>query len=1634
MKTRFFVRVSVLWALMTVPVVVLAHSSRSYVKSEHLIAQWDGIENAGRFKHDPDAAYPVELVNGLEQTLTGTIRTGDRCFELGQGYLHFTSSAIAAAINEGHATVELVIAKNGSYCHNGGFVAFGKTTRGFWAYQQSGAFLNSYSYHAKVSGQFADVGYNESGTNTVAFVLGETSEASSWLENGIDKGRMTRYATDCDSDCYIGTIAGDWLGTKANAKVFSIRVYDTVLTADELAANRLIDESRFIEGCGIDDLLEIAGVPGEYGDVTPAYGLRTGLTLGDEIPCRAPSVWTNADKTAVFECVGYKLYEVAGAQGGRRCIETQSEKSFVYVHPGAQRVLEWQWRQRVELSVTTEAGGTVGISDKWASIGDEIALTATPDAGWSFVCWRGDVPDALRMDPHPLFALEHGMSAFEAVFRRDDCVLLSPGESGDDAVAIEAAIAAAAAGDKVVELAAGIYSIQSDVDLTVGVTLRGATGNPEDVILRSNGASDHRVLAISSADAMVCGLTVENSYNNVKNSSGGGVYIAGEGGTMSNCVIRNCKMTNYNGGGGGLAITAANGLVTHCVISNCYESGNYFLVSNGGGSALAMSAGVVRNSLFVRNVCTTTPTLSDHCYGTVRVTGGVLENCTVANNSARRCAGIWVSNAAGRVVNCIVADNETTGAPDPNFPVWAGVATSFTNCVSDGVQKINDFCEVVQSPFVDSVRGDWRLAPGTAAVDTGAPLDWMAGATDIAGNGRIRGVGPDVGCFEIDPTAFGAHLALSADSGLSPVSVVCTVEVANAGDQGVRYDWDWNGDGIYEETTDVPSSGHDYKTIGENRLVLRVTDIASGAEVVLPSKIVTVYPRTHYVSKAEGVVPTAPYATPATAAPDVATALAAASALPGVEIVVMPDTYTITSAIEVNKGVCIRGATGNPEDVILHSDGVAGHRVLNVSSSGALVCGLTVENANNNTKSASGGGVYITGEGGTVSNCIIRNCKMTNYSGGGGGLSVDKNTVNALVTHCVISNCCDTSADTQIGHGGGGALVMYSGTVRNCLIVRNVYETSPAVAGNYYGMVRIENGVLENCTVANNTAGRCAGVWARGGKVINCLIANNRTVNLETDNLPVWAGEATCFTNCVSDGEEAINGTCWTVAKDPFANAAGGDWQLAPGISEVTDKGVVLDWMTEGATDIYGNPRVSGKGPDIGASEVDSSRFAASFELSADRGFWPAKVVCTVTPVNGGEGGTLCEWDWDGDGVYEEKGEALVVEHTYTAYGQQAVSVRVTDKESGRQATPSARMFAVYPKTLYVGRGEGVTPQAPYASAETAAPDIATALSEATVESEIVIAPDTYIMPAAVVDKTGVTIRGATGKPEDVILRSDGGTDHRVLELCAPKSVVCDVTIENGKYGNTKGMIGGAVYVSGSGAVMSNCVVRNCQKGNLNGGGGGIGIDKYATDAVVTHCVISNCQENGGSNAADAYLAGGGALVMYAGSVRNCLFVGNVRETSPGVDVSRYGTVRVAGGVLENCTIVSNKAGRCAGVWVSNPDGQVVNCLILGNETTVETDANLPVWAGEAESFARCVGEVKVNADCRTSTAAETYRNVLAGDFRLKKDSPAVDYGLLRGWMTDGALDLRGRSRRSGRFPDVGAYEFRQSGLALLVR
>lgn len=208
-----------------------------------LVAMWDGAWNAGIGRHDASAEKPIELVSGISTTLTGTIPVDGNAFLLGSGDLSFNLPAIVPAINEGHATIELVMARHGRAVYNGGYLAFGpNNTRGFWVWQNAEVLISGFSYHSS-GAQFNDIRYDNSATNTIAFQL-TTAATNNVFFNGTTLLHITRRATDLpDSSCYIGVLPT--YNTRASAKVFAIRIYDRALTDDEISNNAAIDAVRF---------------------------------------------------------------------------------------------------------------------------------------------------------------------------------------------------------------------------------------------------------------------------------------------------------------------------------------------------------------------------------------------------------------------------------------------------------------------------------------------------------------------------------------------------------------------------------------------------------------------------------------------------------------------------------------------------------------------------------------------------------------------------------------------------------------------------------------------------------------------------------------------------------------------------------------------------------------------------------------------------------------------------------------------------------------------------------------------------------------------------------------------------------------------------------------------------------------------------------------------------------------------------------------------------------------------------------------------------------------------------------------------------------------------------------------------
>ena len=1148
---------------------------------------------------------------------------------------------------------------------------------------------------------------------------------------------------------------------------------------------------------------------------------------------------------------------------------------------------------------------------------------------------------------------------------------------------LEAALAVAQDGDEIV-VRTGTYEAPAEYVISSAITIRGETGNPDDVVINASGT--HRMFTLGHADAKLSGLTISGGTRTGTSDAGAGVYITAAGGTVEKCVVRNCSSNGSFAYGAGICIAAKSpGLVDSCVITNCGGQANGHFH---GGLGLALDGGEARNCLITGNSLTIRfDNGNAYDIGAVYVNGGRLVNCTVVGNTCSRTPGVVATK--GTVENCIIAENVRTDATDAKLVTWSGTASCFTNCVA--TDKINDWCFAETHPFVNSATGNFAPLLGGAAVDAAVAKDWMADAKDVLGNARVSGGAPDIGAIEYDQSVFSACVRPSVTSGKAPLEVTFAVAAAGASG-GLTCTWDW-GDGSSNETTDSPVF-HQFAEPGVYDVQLTVS--AGGASYTVPQTVtITAFGNEVRVVK-DNPNAAIPYDTWDNAAATLEDAVAFAE--DGCEIVISNGTYTTPAEIVVVKGVTIRSLTGDPEDVTIQASGT--HRMFTLGDRNAKFSGLTIAGGRMNSFYEASGGIRIVEAGGTVEHCVISNCQCNASYSYGSGITIAANAP-ALVDSCVICNCGSTSAYLD----GGLAIRLDGGEARNCLIKDNSIAVALTGVSHDCGAVYVNGGKLVNCTVVNNSSTKCPGVVAVKGTVENCLIAEN-TSTASTDAKTIsWSGTASCFTNCVAS--DKINDWC-EAEVHPFVSFKVGDYAPAPGTKAI-DTGVLLDWMTEDAKDVLGNDRVSGSAPDIGAIEYDQSQFSASFSADILSGKAPLEVVFTVTPV-GATAGITCFWDWDGDGTVDEETDGSTA-HTFLTPTYSGVRLSVKNNATDDViAVPQQVFITAFGDEICVVK-DNPNAAIPYDNWANAAATVADAYAFAEDGCEIVISNGTHTMAAEINVLKEVTIRGFTGDPADVILQAVGTHRHFILANAAAK--LSGLTLSSG---TTPGHweCGGAVKITAKGGIVEKCVICDCRSSGSYGYGVGAYIEAGSSGLIDT-CVFRGCRSD------NANFKGGQALALDGGEARNCLFTGN-SPTLAALD-NDCGTVYLNGGKLSYCTVTGNSSAKCPGVVALK--GTVENCLIAENVGTGATDAKTITWAGTASCFVNCVGTDKINANCEAE--AHPFVNFAEGDYAPALGTKAIDRGVLQDWMDEGAKDVLGNARVSGSAPDIGAIEYDQS-------
>ena len=715
------------------------------------------------------------------------------------------------------------------------------------------------------------------------------------------------------------------------------------------------------------------------------------------------------------------------------------------------------------------------------------------------------------------------------------------------------------------------------------------------------------------------------------------------------------------------------------------------------------------------------------------------------------------------------------------------------------------------------------------------------------------------------------------------------------------------------------------------------------------------------------------------------------------------DTPYFADNLLVDKQVVIRSSTGVREDVrVTHSDGQK-VRIFRLNNAGATLRGLTVEGGNFTTgeNSNGGGNVYIGSNGGVVENCILRNANINSESCVG-GTAVTINSANGRVSNCVITN---NLAGYQTN--GGAVLLKAAGLVENCFIAFNKCA-SGRLGSNMCGAgvkADVSGAKVLNCTIYANESAGYPGVYLGNPFALfqNCLIYGNKGSRGTTGYADIVGGNfnSSTFRNCAARTNDIKDNTSHFFALASLPSV--GDMLRPVAGSPLIGAGAVHA-SAVATTDLDGNPRVVGDKIDIGCFQYQGTSPSIGMTVSPRVFRTSEEVEVTFTASLDNAGAVEYVWDF-GDGETVTTSEPAVT-HTYAKSGRFAPSV--TAGGLTYTATREEEIRSL-PDVMFVVK-DNAGEKYPYATKETAAKLPQTAIDAAEVDGiEVIICTGTYTSTATPFLKTGITVHGESGNPDDVTIVANKNSGYvRGPYLDHEDALLYGVTLKQGYesagYGNDVYGIG--LCIAACGGTVSNCVIRDVQPTGRQFSS----IQISSSKGLVTHCKVTACT-TGETNEI-------GVFMLSDGVVDNCLIDANKKGGSS--YAKKGGTVILKGddAVVRNCTIVNNSMATCGGAIVSK--GLVQNCVFANNKAQLQGDSD-NYWASQAERFDHCASDdaAPINSTCKTGSAATFF---VEGGYVPLAGGPLFNTGVNPDPCEE--TDFTGvMDRISGGTIDIGAYE-----------
>ena len=949
----------------------------------------------------------------------------------------------------------------------------------------------------------------------------------------------------------------------------------------------------------------------------PPFGMHFDIAPGSNFTATVTAVWTNnaVPPTSFAHAIGWETLEDDGNFVYTNTTAfTAGTTISNYILPDAPAKIVWHFALTNWISVAAGPNGDVSYTGGWHGSEETVEIFATADTNFKFAWWAGDVPSGMASE-NPLFLPCNRPREVTAMFSGTQHVATNGSDSADGlsfATAketIAGALAEFGPGGGLILVSNGVYTISSATILHTPVTVRGITGKPEDVTVRRNTSVNTHLFDINHPDARIESLAVRDgaSWGAV-----GNILIGTLGGTVSNCVVSGGVNLNGNAWGpfaGGIYMDSPAALVTHCVITNNQAD---CIVNRHVGGVMMSRGGRLEHSLIADNRVPNGGGFEhwdNASAGGVYLWGGgnqtpcYVVNCTIAGNSGRAFGGVYAMH--GALVNCVITGNESTvgGAFNPVIHAWGGTQSLFHNCYFDTAAPVNNthpnFSVPPPPPMLSNIAaGDFTAAPDSPIIDAGMDVadvipGYLQPAFDLAGNIRVQNEIIDVGCYEVEPGRFSILLECDNLEGFIPATAVFTVSGSGFNEtDDVEFIWDFDNDGVPDLVlTNQWGASHEYHTGGSHtvRLTANIIGTPKTATATCAMKYV---PRTLHVWNNNPLGTSAkPYDTWDNAATNLHDAVE--YALDGCEIIIRAGEYPHASTLHIEKGVHIRPDPETPGEVVIQG-ATYGIRLVRIHHKDAWVEGVAIHGA----YGQGGGNLYIDSNGGTVSNCVLRNASgiyENNFT------AAQLSGANALLTHSVITNNTTTS---DVRWGGIRSLAILRidyGRVENCLISGNYHTTSGDITAltNDFAIVLMNNtrGVLRNCTIAGNKTSLRGIIHIPDGgdnnwcAVTNCVIAGNIPRDAGYDPAPIYSGIPGAvgrFFVCTTDNASLLSNGCnFGTPEAIFKNFAEGDYRLKTGSPAVnTGPRVGSDDVATAGVDLDGNPRIYGFRVDNGCYEL----------------------------------------------------------------------------------------------------------------------------------------------------------------------------------------------------------------------------------------------------------------------------------------------------------------------------------------------------------------------------------------------------------------------------------------------------------------